>query len=78
MHEGTLSVSIFEKTLERDGREQLLFSVSVQRSYYSEKEKGWLWTNYLRDMDVPVAVIGLTEAYRYVCTRRMPEDDIPF
>jgi len=78
VHEGTLSVSVFERTLERDGREQLLFSVTVQRSYYSEKEKGWLWTSYLRDMDVPVALVGLTEAYRYICTRKMPDEDIPF
>ena len=78
VHDGVLSVSIFEKTLERDGREQLLFSVSVQRSYFSEKEQNWLWTSYLRDMDVPVALVGLQEAYRYIANRKMSQDDVPF
>ena len=73
-----LSVSIFEKTLERDGRDQLLFSVSVQRSFFSEKEQSWLWTSYLRDMDVPVALVGLQEAYRYITNRKMSQDDVPF
>src|SRR5205823_2403387 len=76
--DGTLSVSVFDKVVERDGKEQVLYSVSVQRSYYSEKEQKWLWTGYLRDMDVPVALVGLQDAYRFITNRKMPAGDIPF
>jgi hypothetical protein len=76
--DGMLSVSVFDKVIERNAEEQVLYSVSVQRSYYSEKERKWLWTGYLRDGDVPVALVGLQEAYRFITNRKMPAEDTPF
>jgi hypothetical protein len=76
--DGTLSVSVFEKAVERDGHEQFLYSVSVQRSYFDAKADKWQWTGYLRDGDVPVALVGLQDAYRFITNRKMPAEDIPF
>lgn len=64
VYNGTLSVSIFDKEINTDNGSKTVYSVSVQRSYTKDKVKEW--TYYLRDSDLPVAAIGLHEAFRWI------------
>jgi hypothetical protein len=76
--DGSLSASVFDKQLEREGKVSVVYSVSLQRSYYSEKDGKWLWTGYLREMDIPVALVALNAAYAFICNRKIPAEDCPF
>ncbi len=81
---GTLSVSVWDKTIQAQGGERTLYSVSVQRSYEENGQRKW--TSYLRDSDIPVAVIAMEDAYREINRLRQPvqpplsvgPEDIPF
>lgn len=80
---GSLSVSVWDKVLQLKDGDRTVYSVSVQRSY--EENGARKWTNYLRESDLPVAVIALEDAYREINRLKQPvqapapaTEEIPF
>lgn len=66
---GSLAVSVWSKATE-DGQ-KLLYSFSLQRSFYeSDRAEKPRWTSYLRDIDLPVAMLALQQAYFWVAEQR--------
>ena len=61
---GGVSVSVWQN---EKGR-----SVSLQRAY-KDKDGNWAYTGSLNESDVPKAVAGLWEAYRFLTRREQKE-----
>jgi hypothetical protein len=72
---GTLSVSVWPKTINTDSGTREVFNALLQRSYHDGQQ--WVWTHYLREGDLPVAALAIQEAYRLVAQLRQGEE-VPF
>ena len=75
VHEGNISFPIWDKEVQTQGGNRIVFSVSFERSYHDGK--GWQNTTSLRDMDIPVLVIGLQECWRKIMEMKGEMDRDP-
>lgn len=69
---GSLCVSIWTKEFQNDNGNSVLYSVTVQRSYYKEKQRSY--TEYVRESDLPVALIALQQAYLRILELKQPQN----
>lgn len=71
---GTLSVSLWRKEIQVDGKELEVFSVSCQRSYWDGD--AWKHTTYFRGIDLLTLRYGVEKALDWIMERRAL--DAPF
>ncbi|MBT4541026.1 hypothetical protein HOC35_05925 [Candidatus Woesearchaeota archaeon] len=62
---GAISVSIWQNSGEKDGRQYEFSSMSIDRAY-KDKEGAWQHTSQLRTADLPKAVVVLSKAYEFL------------
>ena len=62
---GAISVSIWQNSGEKDGRQFEYSSMSIDRAY-KDKEGAWQHTGQLRTTDLPKAVVVLSKAYEFL------------
>jgi len=62
---GAISVSIWQNSGEKDGRQYEYSSMSVDRAY-KDKEGNWQHTGQLRTGDLPKAMVVLSKAYEFL------------
>lgn len=67
---GAISATIWNNTIEKDGKETNYKTISFDRKY-KDKEDNWKSTNSLRASDIPKAILVLNKAYEYLTLRSM-------
>lgn len=63
---GAVSVTCWENKFTVQGKEIVNFNVKVSRSY-KDRDNKWVETSGLRQNDLPKAIEGLKDAYRWLC-----------
>ena len=63
---GTITASVWENTVQRDGRDITTYSVQIQKRYFCKADQDWKTSKSLYANDIPRAVLALQKAYEWI------------